>query len=108
MRKFAIPLVSMVVAVGLIFAGCAAPAPAPAPAPDEPVVDKWVFPSGLFITGTFAYFGNELIFGTELAVEKVNAAGGIRGKPVEVVWYDMGSDDAAKAVVEIMSLYLSI
>ena len=45
------------------------------------------------ITGAYAKFGEQLVRGTQVFVDKINAAGGIRGKMVEIVQ----GDDACEA-----------
>lgn len=40
------------------------------------------------LTGDAAVYGQSMRKGTELAVEEVNAAGGIHGRPVEVIYLD--------------------
>lgn len=45
------------------------------------------------ITGPYAKFGEQLVLGTEVAVEKINAAGGLDGRLIEIV----KGDDACEA-----------
>ena len=53
------------------------------------------------ITGRFAEFGEQHRAGVQIALEDVNAAGGVNGAPVEVVWEDDTSEvNAALAVAE--------
>src|SRR5690606_33505640 len=53
------------------------------------------------ITGRFAEFGEQHRAGVQVALEDVNAAGGIDGRPVEIVWEDDTSDvNAALAAAE--------
>jgi branched-chain amino acid transport system substrate-binding protein len=53
------------------------------------------------ITGRFAEFGEQHQAGIQVALEDVNAAGGINGRPVEIVWEDDTSDvNAALAAAE--------
>ncbi len=53
------------------------------------------------ITGRFAEFGEQHQAGVQIALEDVNAAGGINGAPVEVVWEDDTSEvNAALAAAE--------
>jgi branched-chain amino acid transport system substrate-binding protein len=71
---------------------------------DEVYVDEWVFPSGNIITGVSAYHGMLNQFGAELALEKINKAGGIRGKPVRIRWFDEGTQDSARAVAAMSAM----
>lgn len=53
------------------------------------------------ITGRFAEFGEQHQAGVQIALEDVNAAGGVNGSPVEVVWEDDTSEvNAALAAAE--------
>src|SRR5690606_16307772 len=53
------------------------------------------------ITGRFAEFGEQHQAGVQIALEDVNAAGGINGAPVEVIWEDDTSEvNAAIAAAE--------
>ncbi len=53
------------------------------------------------ITGRFAEFGEQHRAGVQIALEDVNAAGGVNGAPVEVVWEDDTSEvNAALAAAE--------
>lgn len=49
------------------------------------------------VTGPPAVVGDKMRKGLELAVEEINAAGGVDGRPLEVVFYDPAGD-TAKAV----------
>lgn len=51
-------------------------------------VDKWVIPVLSARTGAVSYVGEPAIWAAEYAAEQINAAGGIRGVPVEIVPYD--------------------
>lgn len=48
----------------------------------------------LSITGPAAFLGEDMKLGMEMAVEDINAAGGINGKPVQWVFYDAESQSA--------------
>lgn len=53
------------------------------------------------LTGRFAEFGEQHRAGVQIALEDVNAAGGVNGRPVEVVWEDDTSEvNAALAAAE--------
>jgi branched-chain amino acid transport system substrate-binding protein len=117
MKKFIIPLVTAIVVVSIILAGCvpeAAPpevpptappeapptappeapptAPPEAPTPGEPVVDEWVIPVVTPLSGGFASWGIESTWAIEESAKDINAAGGVRGKPIRFVTYDTGTD----------------
>jgi branched-chain amino acid transport system substrate-binding protein len=50
---------------------------------------KGVKIGGLFgVSGVCAEWGTNGKIGTEIAVEEINAAGGIGGLPIEITWYD--------------------
>ena len=49
-------------------------------------------------TGPMAEFGEDIRHGIDLAVEEVNQAGGINGRPIEVVFEDDGADPPKAAV----------
>lgn len=79
--KFIIPI-TLVVALGIpLMGGCRAAAPAEV----EPIKFLTVFPySGLF--GESAWGADR---GHQLAVEDINAAGGVLGRPLEMLRYDV-------------------
>lgn len=51
---------------------------------DDPIVIGTISPN----TGSLAAYGTGIITGVELAVEEINAAGGILGRQVEVITTD--------------------
>ena len=58
------------------------------------------------LTGAIAPYGPPILDGAKLAVEQINAAGGVLGKKLELVIRDTGSSpdvgrDAAKKLIEI-------
>jgi len=61
----------------------------------------------LSLSGEGAYYGQAIRQGMDLAVEQVNAAGGIQGNPLRVLYRDSASspDDAEKAAVELYDRY---
>jgi branched-chain amino acid transport system substrate-binding protein len=67
------------------------------------VVDKWEIPFLDVLTGPIAGIGEYLLWGAEQAAEEINAAGGIAGKPVEIVAIDTGMEPN-KGVVEMAKL----
>jgi branched-chain amino acid transport system substrate-binding protein len=100
----------------------AAPAPAPAeqppateeppaeePAPEEPPAEEppadeppSAAPSGdpitigviQMLTGSSGFYGQALLKGNELAVEQINAQGGVLGRPLQIEYDDNASDNA--------------
>jgi branched-chain amino acid transport system substrate-binding protein len=57
-------------------------------------VDKWKIPLLMLMSGPHAAAGKEVTWATQYAVDKINAAGGIRGKPVELEVHDTALDPA--------------
>ena len=55
------------------------------------------------MTGQYAAFGEQLKRGAEMAVEEINAAGGIKGRKIELISRDTQSDPtkAVNAVAEL-------
>ncbi|KPJ87779.1 MAG: hypothetical protein AMS17_07570 [Spirochaetes bacterium DG_61] len=96
----------------LCFAGGAKEEPTPAAGVEKEEVmaeydvwvNEWVFPSSNIITGVSAYHGMLNEFGADMAIEDINTAGGISGKPVRVRWYDEGTQDSARAVAAMSSM----
>jgi ABC-type branched-subunit amino acid transport system substrate-binding protein len=58
------------------------------PEPPGPLEIGTVLP----LTGPLAFFGPSMVAATELAVEDINAAGGVFGQPVELAQGDSGTD----------------
>jgi len=58
------------------------------------------------LTGKSAYIGTYIKNGLDLAVEEINAAGGINGRKIEVIYEDSKSDtnEAVKAVNKLINL----
>jgi branched-chain amino acid transport system substrate-binding protein len=56
------------------------------------------------LTGTFAAVGKNELIGCQLAVEQINAKGGILGRPVELLVEDSTSGDAGTAVQKARKL----
>lgn len=53
------------------------------------------------VSGVCAEWGNAAKIASEIAIEEINAAGGVGGVPIEQVWYDVGCKaPAAIPVVE--------
>jgi branched-chain amino acid transport system substrate-binding protein len=56
------------------------------------------------LTGTYAANGKNTLIGCQLAVEQINASGGIMGRPVELLVEDSTSGDAGTAVQKARKL----
>jgi branched-chain amino acid transport system substrate-binding protein len=56
------------------------------------------------LTGTYAANGKNTLIGAELAVEQINAKGGILGRPVQLLVEDSTSGDAGTAVQKCRKL----
>jgi ABC-type branched-subunit amino acid transport system substrate-binding protein len=91
---------ALLAAMALTIAACggddaAAPAPAPAPAPSsgDPLVLGYILPE----TGQLAFLGPPMIAAVQMAVEEINAAGGVFGSPVELLSGDEAGDAAFAA-----------
>ena len=61
-------------------------------AQSEKTVQPYKFGAMLPLTGTNAFYGEYSKYGIDLAIEDINTAGGINGKPVEVVYEDFATD----------------
>ncbi len=62
----------------------------PAESAEEPIKVGWIGP----LSGVLAAYGQENRRGVEFAVEKINGAGGIKGRKVEVIYVDTKFDPA--------------
>jgi len=92
-------LVAIIVVVGVIYTVAKRPAgPAATALPDKIRIGT-ILP----LSGDGAPYGLPARRAIEMAVEKVNAAGGIKGKPVEMVWGD-GQCDGKAAATEAQKL----
>ena len=56
------------------------------------------------LTGTFAALGKNELIGAQLAIEQINAKGGILGRKVELIVEDSTSTDTATAVQKALKL----
>ena len=56
------------------------------------------------LTGTYAANGQNTLIGCQLAVEQINASGGILGRPVTLLVEDSTSGDAGTAVQKARKL----
>lgn len=78
--------------VGL--AACATPAAEPGAETGAPISDPIKFAAPLPLSGNSAQYGEYFQQGYELALEQINAAGGIAGRQVELVYEDTQADPA--------------
>ena len=60
----------------------------PDTASKDPILIGAVYP----LTGSVAAIGQNIKKGIEFAVEEINAAGGVKGRPIEIVWGDSQGD----------------
>ncbi|WP_104525857.1 ABC transporter substrate-binding protein [Blastococcus atacamensis] len=77
------------------------PAPAAAPAGGEPLVIGTLLP----LTGNLAFLGPPEVAGAKLAIQDINAAGGVFGQPVQLVEGDSGdasTDTATQSVDRLL------
>ena len=97
MRRLVLSIVWVSFLAGLLIAGMPVSSQAA-----EPVVIGSISP----LTGTNAVQGLDMKRGEELALEEINAAGGIGGRPLKIIWEDTessskGGMDAVHKLVEI-------
>lgn len=100
-------LILLGVVFGLLLAACSTAAPAEqqqeeAAAEAQPIEIGAIFP----LTGGSAHEGADERRGVELAVAQINAAGGINGRPLEVIYEDSESRpeagvDAAHKLIDV-------
>ncbi|WP_347060392.1 ABC transporter substrate-binding protein [Blastococcus sp. HT6-30] len=77
------------------------PAPAPAGTTGDPLIIGTLLPE----TGNLAFLGPPEIAGARLAVEDINAAGGVLGQPVQLIERDSGdptTDIATQSVDQLL------
>ena len=95
---------------GLAAAGCQVRAPLAAPRFASPFVMRARAADAVKIgldnplTGTYAALGKNELVGCQMALEEINAKGGILGRPVELVVEDSTSGDAGSAVQKARKL----
>lgn len=65
---------------------------------DEVCVDVWNIPALVETRGIFGWYGREELWVFEQAEKDINAAGGVRGKPIEVTPYETGQEPSEKQV----------
>ncbi|MCE5235638.1 MAG: ABC transporter substrate-binding protein [Clostridiaceae bacterium] len=85
-RKIALFLAAAMVAA--LISGCGAKS-----------ADTYKIGVNLELSGGVATYGQSTLVGIEMAVAEINAAGGINGKPVELVKYDNKSDPAEATTI---------
>ncbi len=100
--KIILGIVIVVVAVGLIWYGIAQTNKTAGPAASEPIKVGWVGP----LTGDVSSIGQNAKAATEIAVAEINAAGGINGRPIQVIYEDSSCD--AKAAANAASKLMNI
>jgi len=102
MKRFIVPLLTAVMVVSIILAGCvpgAAPAPPVTPplVTPPPVTPPAEYPLGVEVIKfagqddlslTMADYGRQMWHGAELAIDEINAAGGIMGSRCELKFMD--------------------
>lgn len=99
MNKVISILILVMCTATIAFSGCTKPATQPTDS-TEPAVDQWKIPSLGALTGPVAAIGLDITWCYDWAGEKINAAGGIRGKPI-VFEHHNDEDDTAKAAAEM-------
>lgn len=104
MKRFALSIVGVFFLTGVLIAGMSFSIDAA-----EPVVIGSISP----LTGTNAVQGLDMKRGEQMALEEINAAGGICGRPLKIIWEDTessakGGMDAVHKLVEINKVPLII
>ncbi|MBB4286884.1 ABC transporter substrate-binding protein [Roseospira goensis] len=78
----------MLAGVALVALGLTAPAPSPAQAQEDPIR----IGSFLAVTGPASFLGDPELKTLEMYIERINQAGGLLGRELELVHYDTGAD----------------
>ena len=104
MKRFALSIVGVFFLTAVLIAGMSFSIDAA-----EPVVIGSISP----LTGTNAVQGLDMKRGEQMALEEINAAGGICGRPLKIIWEDTessskGGMDAVHKLVEINKVPLII
>ena len=104
MRRLVLSLVGVFFLAALLIAGMSVSSQAA-----EPVVIGSISP----LTGTNAVQGLDMKRGEQMALEEINAAGGICGRPLKIIWEDTessakGGMDAVHKLVEINKVPLIV
>ena len=103
-NKWLVFLVAMGVAIALL-AGCGKPEKAPAKAGADATADGIKIGVLSSTTGPFSISEKPILNAAKLAIDEINAAGGIKGKKLIPVYEDYASDPA-KATEKIKKLIL--
>lgn len=97
-----------IVAVAVLLAGCTAPQPMPTPTPTPtatPIGDGVLRIGTLFpSTGATAFLGAPQLDAVKVAVADINAAGGVNGKPVQLLSDDSGDATTQTAEASLADL----
>ncbi len=93
--NFFLTVVWLVAAVPVLLTGCSPSSSSPSTSQDSPTIKIGEFAS---LTGSEATFGQSSHQGTQLAVDAINAAGGVLGKPLELITEDDLSQAGQPAV----------
>ncbi len=104
--------VAVIAVLGLVVGACTSTAATPSPtiiasapptetaAPTEPVnTDPIKIGVNLELTGAGAQFGTQNRDGLQLALDEINGAGGINGRPLELIIADNASDGSTASTV---------
>ncbi len=103
MKRWICALVAGTIVLGLVCAGCGqlaakqpeASKPAEAPKPAEPPKRETIKVGVLQpLTGNVAYWGENALLGAKMAADELNAKGGIKGAPIEIISVDTAGDKA--------------
>jgi len=86
-------IIGVVVIIALIYLGVTAIGPTLGENSDEPIKIGWIGP----LTGDVSSIGQNAKAATEIAVAEINEAGGIDGRPIEVIYVDSSCDGKAAA-----------
>ena len=89
--KKALSSVLLLCMLALLAVGCSTTPAAPTPPPASETLKVGI---NYELSGAVATYGSSSVEGFEMAIEKVNAAGGVNGKQIELVKYDNRSDPA--------------
>lgn len=76
----------------------------------EVAVDEWKIPFLNCVTGPIASIGEYMSWSANRAAEEINAAGGVRGKPVKIVIHDTGvsKDKAMEEMAKVVDSALVV
>jgi len=91
-------MVVMLIVLGLVGIGCPAPPEEEVLPPEEEVLLPIKVGVGTAVTGVLADDGRHHVRALEMAVDEINARGGLLGRPVELVVADVGDCTPAELV----------